>query len=102
MLDDVLAALSARAYAPLSAGDRFFVGYLAIAVLLAVLVLRRDPQTGRGRAIGALLACLFPRRVFLHASALLDYRFVLVNYYVVALLVAGMFLGAIVTTGWLL
>jgi sterol desaturase/sphingolipid hydroxylase (fatty acid hydroxylase superfamily) len=100
MLDDILARLSAFAYAPLSPGDRFFVGYLAVSLVLAVLVLRRDPRTGAPRPLRALLASLFPRRVFLHASALLDYRFVLVNYFVVALLVAAMFLSAATTTGW--
>jgi sterol desaturase/sphingolipid hydroxylase (fatty acid hydroxylase superfamily) len=100
MLDDILARLSAFAYAPLSPADRFFVGYLAVALVLAVLVLRRDPQSGELRSPRALLVSLFPRRVYLHASALLDYRFVLVNYFVIALLVAAMFLSAGTTTGW--
>jgi sterol desaturase/sphingolipid hydroxylase (fatty acid hydroxylase superfamily) len=102
MLDEVLAKLAARAYAPFSAGDRFFVGYLAVALLLAVLVLRRDPASGRPRTLPRLITSLFPRRVFLHASALLDYRFVLVNYYVITLLVAAMFLSATTTSGWIL
>ncbi len=99
MLHDILARLTAFAYAPLSPADRFFVGYLAVALVLALAVLRRDPS-GRRRSFGELLAALFPRRVFLHASALLDYRFVLVNYFVIALLVAAMFLSAAATTGW--
>jgi sterol desaturase/sphingolipid hydroxylase (fatty acid hydroxylase superfamily) len=102
MLDDILARLGARVYSPLSPGDRFFVGYLAVAVLLAVLVLRRDPASGARRTLRQLVAALFPRRVFLHASALLDYRFVLVNYYVIALLVVAMFLSATTTSGWML
>jgi sterol desaturase/sphingolipid hydroxylase (fatty acid hydroxylase superfamily) len=102
MLHDILDRLVARAYSPLSPGDRFFIGYLAVAVLLAALVLWRDPRNGRRRPPRELLARLFPRRVFLHASALLDYRFVLVNYYVIALLVAGMFLSAVTTSGWML
>jgi sterol desaturase/sphingolipid hydroxylase (fatty acid hydroxylase superfamily) len=100
MVHDILARLSAFAYAPLSPADRFFVGYLAVALVLAILVLRRDP-TGRRRSPRELLAALFPRRVFLHASALLDYRFVLVNWFVIALLVAAMFLSAATTTGWM-
>jgi len=100
MLHDILARLSAFAYAPFSAGDRFFVGYLAVALVFAVLVLRRD-ASGRRRSLRELLAALFPRRVFLHPSALLDYRFVLVNYFVIALLVAVMFLSAATTTGWM-
>ena len=101
MLHDLLARLSAFGYAPLSPADRFFVGYLAVALVLAVVVLRRD-RDGKARAPRQLLASLFPRRVFLHASALLDYRFVLVNYYVIALLVAAMFLSAVTTSGWML
>ena len=102
MLDDILARLGARVYSPLSPGDRFFVGYLAVSLLLAALVLRRDPNSGAPRPLRELLARLFPRRVFLHASAILDYRFVLVNYYVIALLVAAMFLSAVTTSGWML
>ena len=89
MLDDILARLSAFGYAPLSPADRFFVGYLAVALVLAILVLRLDPQSGKPRSPRELIASLFPRRVFLHPSALLDYRFVLVNYFVIALLVAA-------------
>jgi sterol desaturase/sphingolipid hydroxylase (fatty acid hydroxylase superfamily) len=102
MLQDILARLSARLYTPFNPGDRFFVGYLAVALLLAALVLRRDPQSGERRPLRELAARLFPRRVFLHASALLDYRFVLLNYYVITLLVAAMFLSAATTSGWFL
>ncbi|HEY4920796.1 MAG TPA: sterol desaturase family protein [Xanthobacteraceae bacterium] len=101
MLQDILARLTAFGYAPFSPGDRFFVGYLAVALLLAILALRRDPHSGKARSPRQLLASLFPRRVFLHASALLDYRFVLVNYFVIALLIAAMFLSAATTTGWI-
>ena len=72
-----------------------------ILVVFAVLVLRRDPKSGARRPLRELLASLFPRRVCLHASALLDYRFVLVNYFVIALLIAAMFLSAATTTGWI-
>jgi sterol desaturase/sphingolipid hydroxylase (fatty acid hydroxylase superfamily) len=102
MLDDIYARLAARIYSPLSAGDRFFVGYLAVAILLALLVLMRDPRSDERRSVAQLAASLFPRRVFLHASALLDYRFVLVNYYLIALLVGAMFLSATTTSGWML
>ena len=102
MLDALLDRLSANAYAPLSAGDRFFVGYLAVALILAALVLRREPKSGRRRTLAELATSLFPRRVFMHASALLDYRYVLVNYYVIALIVGAMFLSAATTTGWIL
>ena len=101
MLHDILARLSAFGYAPLSPADRFFVGYLAVALVLAILVLRLDPHSGKPRSPRELLASLFPRRVFLHPSALLDYRFVLVNYFVIALLVGAMFLSAATTTGWI-
>ena len=102
MIEDIYARLVARIYAPFSPGDRFFVGYLAVAVLRGALVLRRDPHSGQRRSAAQLAACLLPRRVFLHASALLDYRFVLVNYYVVALLASAMFLSATTTSGWML
>ena len=101
MLHDILARLSAFGYAPLSPADRFFVGYLAVALVLAILVLRLDPRSGEPRSLRELLASLFPRRVFLHPSALLDYRFVLVNYFVIALLVGAMFLSAATATGWI-
>ena len=102
MLQEILSRLSAFAWSPMSPADRFFLGYLAVALVFAVLVLRRDPKSGARRTLRGLAASLFPRRVFLHASALLDYRFVLVNYCVIALLVGAMFLSAATTTGWML
>jgi sterol desaturase/sphingolipid hydroxylase (fatty acid hydroxylase superfamily) len=100
MFDAIMARLSAFAYAPLSTGNRFFIGYLAVSLVLAIVVLRHDPRTGEPRPLRHLFASLFPRRVFLHPSALVDYRFVLTNYFVVALLVAFMFLSAGITTTW--
>ncbi len=40
--------------------------------------------------------------MFLHASALLDYRFVVLNYYVIALVVGAMFLSVATTSAWML
>lgn len=85
-----LSAASAGAGPVLSAfGDlfsRFHWISLFSAVALAVLCWarqrRRDPLVARQ----GLLAYLFPRRIWLHRSALLDYRFVLVDKVLLAAL----------------
>jgi len=58
--------------------ERIFVGYLGSSLLLAVFVfiyLRRTrPETPR-----SLFAFLFPKKVYLHKSAIADYQFFLVD-----------------------
>ena len=55
MIEDIYTRLVARIYAPFSPGDRFFVGYLAVAVLLA-------PMLGSGSL--ATIACFLCLALF--------------------------------------
>ena len=60
-------------------GERVFVLYLGTGLLCAIIVFalarRRDP-VGMPRG---LLAYLFPRRIYLHPSAIADYKFFVVD-----------------------
>ena len=62
----------------------FYWLYLVATVLAGFLLCYWRAPAGCGR-LGATLQALFPARVFLHPSALLDYRFVIVNHVLYAL-----------------
>lgn len=71
---------------PVDTRERLFIGYLASAFVLALVVYqdlrRRNPQT----VPGSLLNYLFARRVYLHKSAIADYKFFLIDRIIYALM----------------
>jgi len=72
---------------PVDFHERIFIGYLATALILAVgvyIYLRHNKPDATPRG---LFAFLLPKRVYLHKSAIADYRFFLVDRVVFALLV---------------
>jgi sterol desaturase/sphingolipid hydroxylase (fatty acid hydroxylase superfamily) len=72
---------------PIDINERIYVGYLATSLVLAVgvyIYLRRNKPEATPRG---LLAFLLPKQVYLHKSAIADYRFFLVDRVVFALMV---------------
>jgi sterol desaturase/sphingolipid hydroxylase (fatty acid hydroxylase superfamily) len=59
-------------------GHRFFWLYLLTSAVIAVGVYRRHYR-GRAGVPGSVLAFLFPRAVYLHPSAILDYKLMVAN-----------------------
>jgi len=99
MLHDIAIRLIAPVFAPLYAQSRYYVVYLASAALLGALVLWfRQPRGQRTSA--AVLAKLFRSDVFLHPSALLDYRFVVINHALFAAVLGAMLFSVNTATGW--
>lgn len=84
-------------YYPVSAlwnpADNLFVPYLLTAVLASFLVYRRESRT-QPRSLREFWRYLFPANVYLHKSALLDYKFVFVKALVTQVLFAGVALGS--------
>lgn len=79
-------------------GGGHFLGWpaLAVALLIAIIVIHRR-QTRRGRrgfAPVQMMTALFPKRVFLHRSALNDYAYVLINRGVLAFATASLVLSS--------
>jgi len=59
-------------------GHFLSIGPLAVALAIGLVVLRRR-LPARRRSLRHSLAVLFPRRIFLHRSALIDYAIFLIN-----------------------
>ncbi len=95
MLQAALEHLLGTLRAPLAAHERLYWGYLLAAVLIAAAAFR-DVTAERGRrpTLRRLVAWLFPRDVWLHPSAKVDYVYVLVDALVFALLLLPWLGGA--------
>jgi sterol desaturase/sphingolipid hydroxylase (fatty acid hydroxylase superfamily) len=83
---------------PVDVNERIFIGYLGTSLILAVgvfIYLRRNRPDAIPRS---LLAFLFPKKVYLHKSAIADYQFFLIDRIVYALMVpiALVFTGPII------
>jgi len=64
-------------------GDRWFFGYLLVSLLFAFLIVtyrNRDPEKSWQENLRITAQKLFDRRVLLHRSSLLDYRYAFVNH----------------------
>lgn len=84
MPNDLAVRLSWPLYAVIYPQADFYWPYLITTVLAAFLVCYTRAPAGPGR-LGAALRVVFPARVILHPSALLDYRFLIVNHVLYAL-----------------
>jgi sterol desaturase/sphingolipid hydroxylase (fatty acid hydroxylase superfamily) len=86
-------------------GGGHFLGWpaLAVALVIAIIVIYRR-QTSRGRrgfSPRQMMIALFPKRVFLHRSAVNDYAFVLFNQGVLAFVTASLVLSSSFVAGGL-
>ncbi len=75
--EDILVRLAAPLYLPFADGQRLHWSYLcsALVIALALYWLSRRPGAGLKGALLDGLRFAFPKSVFLHPSATLDYRF---------------------------
>jgi sterol desaturase/sphingolipid hydroxylase (fatty acid hydroxylase superfamily) len=71
---------------PVDATERIFVGYLATSLALAVWVYI-DLRRHKADVPNSLFAFLFPKQVYLHKSAIADYKFYVVDRILFALVV---------------
>jgi sterol desaturase/sphingolipid hydroxylase (fatty acid hydroxylase superfamily) len=80
--------------------NRFYWLYIATAIALALAInYTRSRTSARGRWRDAVAAS-FPGKVFLHPSAIVDYKYIVINQ-LLQVLVFGWFLLTVVTmTGW--
>jgi sterol desaturase/sphingolipid hydroxylase (fatty acid hydroxylase superfamily) len=79
---------------PLSAVQRIFWLYLLSALALAILVYAFNRTRSGSGGTCSLLGFLFPRKVFTHASAIVDYKYFFVNRFAFALVIAPILIAA--------
>jgi sterol desaturase/sphingolipid hydroxylase (fatty acid hydroxylase superfamily) len=96
----LLVKLSAPLLAPFSPQDRLFCGYLLATAAIALWVLyRRRAATGQ-TTMRQALAAITPRDVFLHPSALLDYRVWILNHVIFTLGIGVLLFSVSTATDW--
>jgi hypothetical protein len=84
-VDYVLARILDPLFMPLHPGERVYWLYLLSGLAFAAAVYLAN-RRGKTRSLRGLLGYLLPRPVLLHASALLDYRYFVVNRIVFGML----------------
>lgn len=92
--DTLLALATAFAKIPVNPAKALCLIYLGTALLIAFAVLWRRARAEGGASLRSVLSALFPRKVWLHRSARVDYRYFFVNGALMALLVAPVVLSA--------
>jgi sterol desaturase/sphingolipid hydroxylase (fatty acid hydroxylase superfamily) len=99
MLNDIAVDLLEPATYLVLPQHRFFWLYLCSAVGIALGVCYLRQSAGEGRSVLGAIRAVFPRRIFRHPSALLDYRYVLVNHLLHAGILGALIANTAVMTG---
>jgi sterol desaturase/sphingolipid hydroxylase (fatty acid hydroxylase superfamily) len=98
MFDRILTDFIAPVFYPLLPQHRFFWLYLLSALIIALIACYvRQPSDGK-RSFRRAILDVFPRRVFMHPSALLDYRFVFINHAVNVVLFGVLVISTVTST----
>ncbi len=98
MLQELFVRLASPVLATINAQHRYFWFYLLFAALMALAIVYFRQRAGE-RSIAAALANVFQRKIFLHPSALLDYRFALTNHILFVMVLGLMLLSTSTVTG---
>ncbi len=99
MLHEIAVHLIEPAFYLFLPQHRFFWFYLCSAIGIALVICYFRQSTGEGRSIPAALRAAFPRRIFLHRSALLDYRYVLINHVLQVVILGALIVNTATMTG---
>ena len=85
---------------PFDPGQRIYFVYLATAVAVAFVVYNRAAGRRGGSVLLGFLRDVFPRKVYAHRSALVDYGYFVVNRISFPLLFAPMVIGTAAASEW--
>ena len=94
LADKVLGVITSLVRLPLNTSSAFCVVYLASALVIALLVLWLRSRADGRASIVAVFGELFPRRIWWHRSARVDYAYFVVNAIVAALILTPVLLSA--------
>lgn len=96
MLEHLVDEFSRPLYEVVTIGARFSWLFLLSAAVIAMLVYRSNSSeeaAGKPWSFTEALKATFPKKVFLHPSALLDHRYAVINYALQILAFGGLMLG---------
>jgi sterol desaturase/sphingolipid hydroxylase (fatty acid hydroxylase superfamily) len=85
---------------PLLPVQRIYVVYLVSAIVLAFAVYLYLSKAPAGERPKSFLAYCFPKAIYLHPSALVDYAYFVINKISFAILLAPFIVGSVLVSGW--
>lgn len=100
MWDYILVAVLNTLLALVQPGQRFFWLFLLASVAVAIAICLLSLPKGTGAPAEKALETAFPKDVFLHRSALLDYRYAAINSILSVLIVVATGFATVVVTQW--
>lgn len=100
LLSELLEKVIAPFLYPLEPSQRIHVLYLGTALLLAFVVYNAGTVRRGGTILPAFLRHCFPRRIYAHRSAWVDYKYFVVNAIAQPLILGPILIGSAATTGW--
>ncbi len=92
-VQDIAVKIITPLFYPVAPGQRIFVVYLGTAMILALGVYFATPRPAAAAVVGFLRYC-FPKSVYFHKSAQVDYLYFIVNKCLVGVFLAPLLLGA--------
>jgi sterol desaturase/sphingolipid hydroxylase (fatty acid hydroxylase superfamily) len=102
VLKTLLLKLAGPLLAPFTPQDRLFCGYLLATAAIAFWVLYRGRPKSNSQPLWQSLRAITPRAVFLHPSALLDYRVWILNHVIFTLGIGVLLFSVSTATNWFL
>jgi sterol desaturase/sphingolipid hydroxylase (fatty acid hydroxylase superfamily) len=100
VLETLLVKLAGPLLAPFTPQDRLFCGYLLATAVLAFVVLHWRKRASDPRSLWHSLQAITPRSVFLHPSALLDYRVWILNHAIFTFGIGVLLFSVSTATDW--
>ena len=85
---------------PIMPSERIYWLYLGSALIIAFVVYFAAYASKRAGLIKGFIAYCFPKKVFAHKSAIVDYKYFLINKITFTILFAPLIIGSVVVSGW--
>ena len=85
---------------PILPGERIYWLYIGSALIIAFAVYLATYASRRVGLIKGFITYCFPKNVFAHKSAIVDYKYFLINKMTFAILFAPLIIGSSVVSGW--
>ncbi len=85
---------------PIMPSERIYWVYLGSALIIAFVVYFATYASKRAGLIKGFITYCFPKNVFAHKSAIVDYKYFVINKITFAILFAPLIIGSSVVSGW--
>ncbi len=99
-LQSVLHKIAAPFFFPFFPSQRIYVVYLASALALAFAIYLVGRASRRGSILRGFLGYCFPKAVYAHKSAIVDYKYFFINKMSFGILFAPLIVGSSLVSAW--